>query len=87
MVSGSGLPVRHVVFNGHHYMLGCLASTAAKGLLNGQHTVVVMFEKIAVSSGFVGQKMKYRFLKRVNAKSSRIPIHFTAPAKISLENC
>ncbi|KAL6582470.1 Large ribosomal subunit protein uL13x [Orobanche minor] len=84
MVSGSGISASEVVVDGRNHMLGRLASTLAKEILNGQRVSVVRSEEICLSGGLVRQKMKYeRFLrKRMNTKPSHGPIHFRAPSKI-----
>jgi len=73
-----------VVVDGRGHLLGRLASTVAKELLNGQKVVVVRCEAIEISGTFIRQKNKYlAFLrKRMATNPSRGPFHFRAPSRI-----
>uniref|UniRef100_A0A7E4VV29 Large ribosomal subunit protein uL13 n=1 Tax=Panagrellus redivivus TaxID=6233 RepID=A0A7E4VV29_PANRE len=74
-----------IVIDGKDHLLGRLASTVAKQLLQGQKIVVVRAEEIVISGNFHRSKLKYlSFLrKRCNVKpTSGGPFHFRAPARI-----
>eukprot|EP00164_Ancoracysta_twista_P001020 GFYU01001330.1.p2 GENE.GFYU01001330.1~~GFYU01001330.1.p2 ORF type:complete len:202 (+),score=70.52 GFYU01001330.1:30-635(+) len=73
-----------VLIDGSGHLLGRLASTIAKHILNGGKVVVVRCEDINISGHFYKNKIKYlRFLnKRMNTKPSKGPIHFRAPSRI-----
>merc|ERR1711937_219534 len=81
---GTMAPGEVVVIDCAGHMLGRLASIIAKQLLYGQKVVAVRCEKIAVSGGFVRQKMKYeRFRRKRHLTAPRKgPYHYKAPAKI-----
>jgi len=74
-----------VVIDGKGHLLGRLASTVAKQLLNGQKIVVVRCEALNISGEFFRAKLKYQaFLRkqtRYNATRGG-PWHFRAPAKM-----
>ncbi|THD22758.1 Ribosomal protein rpl13a [Fasciola hepatica] len=73
-----------IIIDAKDHLLGRLASTVAKTLLQGQKIVVVRCESINISGCFYRNKMKYLdFLrKRMSTNPSRGPYHFRAPAKI-----
>merc|ERR1712216_622439 len=52
-----------VVVDAKGHMLGRLASTVAKQLLQGQHVVVVRAEGICLSGGMVRRKQKWDYYK------------------------
>jgi len=72
-----------IVIDGKGHLLGRLASTVAKQLLNGQKIVVVRCEAINISGEFFRSKLKYQaFLRkqtRFNPKRGG-PWHFRSPA-------
>ena len=73
-----------VVVDGRGHLIGRLASTIAKQLLEGQRVVVVRCELLNVSGSFYRNKLKYfAFLrKRMNTNPAHGPFHFRAPSKI-----
>ena len=66
------------------HLLGRLAATVAKELLNGQRIVCLRTEDINMSGSFMRNKMKFlRFLrKKMNTNPARGPFHFRAPSQI-----
>lgn len=74
-----------VVIDGKGHLLGRLASTVAKQLLNGQKIVVVRCEALNISGEFFRAKLKYHAYLR---KATRFnptrggPFHFRAPSRI-----
>ncbi|KAF2486519.1 ribosomal protein L13 domain-containing protein [Neohortaea acidophila] len=74
-----------VVVDGKGHLLGRLASTVAKQLLNGQKIVVVRCEALNISGEFFRAKLKYQaFLRkqtRYNPKRGG-PWHYRSPAKM-----
>jgi len=74
-----------VVIDGKGHLLGRLASTVAKQLLNGQKIVVVRCEALNISGEFFRAKLKYhaylRKITRFNPTRGG-PFHFRAPARI-----
>lgn len=66
------------------HLLGRLASTVAKELLNGQHVAVVRCEELNISGKHIRNKNKYlSFLrKRMATNPKKGPIHYRAPARI-----
>merc|ERR1711874_106932 len=66
------------------HMLGRLASTVAKLILDGQKVVVVRCEEVNQSGNFYRNKLKYLdFLrKRCNVLPARGPFHFRAPGQM-----
>ncbi|XP_031572587.1 60S ribosomal protein L13a-like [Actinia tenebrosa] len=75
---------KQIVIDASGHLLGRLASTIAKSILNGQRVVVVRCESICISGNFYRNKLKYLdFLrKRTNTKPSHGPFHFRAPSRI-----
>ena len=73
-----------VVIDARGHLMGRLASTVAKFILNGNKVVVVRCEAINMSGNFYRNKLKYlKFLRlRCNVKPLRGPFHFRAPGKI-----
>jgi len=65
-------------------MLGRLASTVAKQLLQGQHVVVVRTEGICLSGGMVRRKQRWDYYrkKRMNTNPKKGPYHFTQPSRM-----
>jgi len=65
-------------------MLGRLASTIAKELLNGQRIVCVRTEEIMISGSLFRNKLKYHhFLrKRENTNPRGGPFHYRQPSRI-----
>ncbi|PGH20414.1 60S ribosomal protein L16 [Polytolypa hystricis UAMH7299] len=74
-----------VVIDGKGHLLGRLASTVAKQLLNGQKIVVVRCEALNISGEFFRSKLKYhaylRKISRYNPTQGG-PFHFRAPSRI-----
>ncbi|OXV08026.1 hypothetical protein Egran_04213 [Elaphomyces granulatus] len=74
-----------VVIDGKGHLLGRLASTVAKQLLNGQKIVVVRCEALNISGEFFRAKLKYHAYLR---KATRFnptrggPFHFRAPSRV-----
>merc|ERR1711974_346651 len=79
-----GLSPKPVVIDGRGHLMGRLASTVAKFILNGNKVVVVRCEGINMSGNFYRNKLKYlKFLRLwCNVKPLRGPFHFRAPSKI-----
>ncbi|CAG2160005.1 unnamed protein product, partial [Oppiella nova] len=79
-----GLSNKPLIIDGRGHLLGRLASTVAKTLLQGQKVVVVRCEGINISGSFYRNKLKYlSFLrKKCNVNPSRGPYHYRAPSKI-----
>lgn len=75
---------KQIVVDGKGHLLGRLASTVAKELLNGQKMVVVRCEELNISGTFIRNKIKYAaFLrKRCNVNPRKGPYHFRAPSRI-----
>lgn len=74
-----------IVIDGKGHLLGRLASTVAKQLLNGQKIVVVRCEALNISGEFFRAKLKYhaylRKITRFNPTRGG-PFHFRAPSRI-----
>jgi len=74
-----------VTIDGKGHLLGRLASTVAKQLLNGQKVVVVRCEALNISGEFFRAKLKYhaylRKMTRYNPTRGG-PFHFRAPSRI-----
>ncbi|SCU88359.1 LADA_0E09670g1_1 [Lachancea dasiensis] len=73
-----------VVIDGKGHLLGRLASTVAKQLLNGQKIVVVRAESLNISGEFFRNKLKYHdyLRKATRFNKTRGPFHFRAPSRI-----
>ena len=73
-----------VTVDARAHLLGRLASSVAKELLNGQHVVVVRCEELNISGKHIRNKNKYlAFLrKRMATNPKKGPIHYRAPARI-----
>jgi len=74
-----------VVIDGKGHLLGRLASTVAKQLLNGQKIVVVRSEALNISGEFFRAKLKYHaYLRKITRYNPTRggPFHFRAPARI-----
>ncbi|ETI21844.1 60S ribosomal protein L16 [Cladophialophora yegresii CBS 114405] len=74
-----------VVIDGKGHLLGRLASTVAKQLLNGQKIVVVRCEALNISGEFFRAKLKYHaYLRKITRYNPTRggPFHFRAPARI-----
>jgi large subunit ribosomal protein L13Ae len=80
----SGLERRPLKIDGGGHMLGRLAATVAKAILNGERVVVLRAELINLSGNFYRNKLKYlSFLrKRCNVNPKRGPFHYRAPSEI-----
>ncbi|KAL8901909.1 MAG: hypothetical protein Q9207_004971 [Kuettlingeria erythrocarpa] len=74
-----------VVIDGKGHLLGRLASTVAKQLLNGQKIVIVRCEALNISGKFFRAKLTYlaylRKMTRYNPTRGG-PFHFRAPSRI-----
>jgi len=79
-----GFSDKPLIIDGKGHMLGRLAATTAKQLLNGQRIVIVRAEGINISGNFHRSKLKYMsFLrKRCNINPKRGPFHYRAPSRI-----
>merc|ERR1712201_19192 len=79
-----GLSTKPIVIDARGHLLGRLASTVAKTILQGQRVVILRCEGIVISGSFYRNKLKYlSFLrKRHNTNPSRGPYHFRCPSKI-----
>merc|ERR1711977_350570 len=74
-----------VVIDGKGHLLGRLASTVAKQLLNGQKIVVVRCEALNISGEFFRAKLKYHaYLRKITRYNPTRggPFHFRAPARV-----
>ncbi|CAG5182714.1 uncharacterized protein ALTATR162_LOCUS10298 [Alternaria atra] len=85
-----------IVIDGKGHLLGRLASTVAKQLLNGQKIVVVRCEALNISGEFFRAKLKYSAFLRKQTRYNptrggtspiptlriRSPFHFRAPSKM-----
>ncbi|GAB0497173.1 hypothetical protein MMPV_008497 [Pyropia vietnamensis] len=74
----------NITIDARGHLLGRLASTVAKELLNGQHLTVVRCEELNISGKHVRVKNKYlSFLrKRMATNPKKGPIHYRSPARI-----
>lgn len=74
-----------ITIDGKGHLLGRLASTVAKQLLNGQKIVVVRCEALNISGEFFRAKLKYhaylRKMTRYNPTRGG-PFHYRAPSRI-----
>ena len=75
---------KRIVIDARGHLLGRLAATVAKQLLEGQRIVVVRAEEINISGRHIRNKFIFlRYLdKRRNTNPSRGPYHYRAPSKI-----
>ncbi|KXT07363.1 hypothetical protein AC578_499 [Pseudocercospora eumusae] len=74
-----------IVIDGKGHLLGRLASTVAKQLLNGQKIVVVRCEALNISGEFFRAKLKYSAFLRKQTRFNPTrggPWHFRTPAKM-----
>jgi len=73
-----------IVIDGFGHLIGRLASTIAKQLLNGQKIVVVRTEEINISGSLFRNKLKYACFmrKRTATNPTRGHWHFRAPSRI-----
>jgi len=74
-----------ITIDGKGHLLGRLASTVAKQLLNGQKIVVVRCEAINISGEFFRAKLKYHaYLRKITRYNPTRggPFHFRAPSRI-----
>ncbi|KAF3008531.1 60S ribosomal protein L16B [Curvularia kusanoi] len=74
-----------IVIDGKGHLLGRLASTVAKQLLNGQKIVVVRCEALNISGEFFRAKLKYQAFMRKQTRYNPTrggPFHFRAPSKM-----
>ena len=75
---------QEIVVDCRGHLLGRLASTIAKELLNGQHVVCLRTEDVNISGSLYRNKIKYAEFKRkrMNSNPKTGPLHYRAPAKI-----
>jgi len=73
-----------IVIDGKGHLLGRLATTVAKQLLNGQKIVVVRCEQLNISGEFFRSKLKYHAYLRKATRYNKThgPFHFRAPSRI-----
>jgi len=73
-----------IKIDGAGHMMGRLAATVAKAVLEGNRVVVLRAELINISGNFYRNKLKYlSFLrKRCNVNPARGPFHYRAPSEI-----
>jgi len=73
-----------VIVDCYGHLLGRLASTIAKELLNGQRVVCVRTEEINISGSLFRNKLKYALFlrKRTATNPTRGPWHYRAPSRI-----
>jgi len=79
-----GFRSQPILIDGRGHLIGRLAATVAKTILQGHNVVVVRCEGLNFSGSLYRNKLKYlEFLrKRCNINPSRGPFHFRAPSKI-----
>ncbi|PVU94534.1 hypothetical protein BB561_002477 [Smittium simulii] len=72
------------VIDAKGHLLGRLASTVSKMILNGQKVVIVRCEEMNVSGSFFRNKIKFHayLRKRCLVNPSHGPLHFRAPSRI-----
>merc|ERR1712217_229091 len=75
---------QQIVVDCRGHLLGRLASTIAKELLNGQQVVCVRTEDINISGSLYRNKLKYAMFKkkRMNSNPKTGPLHYRSPSKI-----
>jgi len=75
---------KQVVVDCRGHLLGRLASTLAKELLNGQQVVCVRSEDINISGSLYRNKLKYAAFRRkhMNSNPKKGPLHYRSPSKI-----
>eukprot|EP00928_Gymnodinium_smaydae_P099207 TRINITY_DN939_c0_g1_i3.p3 TRINITY_DN939_c0_g1~~TRINITY_DN939_c0_g1_i3.p3 ORF type:complete len:202 (+),score=63.28 TRINITY_DN939_c0_g1_i3:604-1209(+) len=75
---------QEIVVDCRGHLLGRLASTLAKELLNGQRVVCVRAEDVNISGSLYRNKLKYAEFKRkhMNSNPKTGPLHYRSPAKI-----
>ena len=79
-----GFRIQPTLIDARGHLIGRLAATVAKTILQGHNVVVVRCEGLNISGSFYRNKLKYlEFLrKRCNINPARGPFHFRAPSKI-----
>eukprot|EP00927_Polykrikos_kofoidii_P013253 TRINITY_DN1576_c0_g1_i3.p1 TRINITY_DN1576_c0_g1~~TRINITY_DN1576_c0_g1_i3.p1 ORF type:complete len:202 (+),score=31.29 TRINITY_DN1576_c0_g1_i3:56-661(+) len=75
---------QEIVVDCRGHLLGRLASTVAKELLNGQKVVCVRVEDTNISGSLYRNKLKYAEFRRkkMNSNPKTGPLHYRSPAKI-----
>merc|ERR1712060_900382 len=75
---------QQIVVDCRGHLLGRLASTVAKELLNGQKVICVRTEDINISGSLYRNKLKYANFRRkhMNSNPKQGPLHYRSPAKI-----
>ena len=73
-----------VVVDGHGHLMGRLASSIAKELLNGTRVVIVRCEDVNISGPLYRNRIKYQYFlnKRMNTNPRHGPFHYRAPSRI-----
>lgn len=73
-----------IVIDGKGHLLGRLASTVAKQILNGQKISVVRCEELNISGEFFRNKLKFQdyLRKATRYNKTKGPFHFRAPSRI-----
>lgn len=75
---------KEAIIDGRGHILGRLASTVAKELLNGQKVTVVRCESINMSNSLYRRQLKWDAFKRLtnNVNPKHGPFHYRAPSKM-----
>lgn len=75
---------KEIVIDAKGHLLGRLASTVAKQILNGQNITIVRAEELNISGEFFRNKLKYLAYLRKAARynPTKGPFHFRAPSRI-----
>merc|ERR1711904_143931 len=75
---------KEIVVDCRGHLLGRLASTVAKELMNGQKVVCVRTEDINISGSLFRNKLKYAEFRRkkMNSNPKQGPLHSRSPSKI-----
>merc|ERR550514_2603083 len=75
---------KQVVVDCRGHLMGRLASTVAKELLNGQNVVLVRCDEANISGSFIRNKINFmHFLKkRMNTNPDKGPFHHRAPSRM-----
>jgi large subunit ribosomal protein L13Ae len=73
---------KELLIDGKGHLLGRLASTIAKEILNGQKVTVVRCEGINISGSLFRNKLKYKEFQNKTTRTNprRGPFHYTAPS-------
>lgn len=73
-----------VIIDGRGHLLGRLASTVAKEILNGQRVTIVRCEAVNMSNHLYRRQLKWTAFKRKtnNVNPKHGPFHYRAPSKM-----